>query len=76
MGQLFIKTEEPGDGGKNTFRMEIGNDDGTIPSPAVVMAHMIWVGLDIAKKNGVRDAKQFFHDMIDKEVVLKEETIS
>jgi hypothetical protein len=76
LGQVFVKTSQPGDEGKNTFRMEIGMMDGSIPSPAQVFAHMIWVAKDIAEASEIKDVKGYFHELVDHDAKLKKEFIS
>lgn len=76
MSKVFVMTHNPGDGGKNTFRIEIGCDDGTTPTPLQTLMNMIWVGLDVAKESGFKDPKELFHEIVDAEHSLTKETLT
>jgi hypothetical protein len=66
----YCKSFNPGEGGINTFRIEVGKEDGSVPSPLEVVAFLVAVGMDIAKESGYRDPQGLFHEIVDKPLDL------
>lgn len=73
---LFAKSSQPGEGGIQTYRIEIGRDDGQPPDPYSAIGMCIKVMQDLVKECEIADndddAKAIMHRMID-ELELKVE---
>jgi hypothetical protein len=74
--QLFAKSSQPGEDGKETYRIEIGRDDGQAPDPYSAIGMCIKVMQDLTMECGIArdddEAKLIMHRMID-ELELKVE---
>ena len=78
--QIFAKSWQPGELNKNTYRIEIGHDDGHAPHPYETIAMVISVTRDLLKECEIAqnddEANQILKRMIETTQLKIEKNIS